>query len=125
MLSGSPQLASPCSRTCHPHPIGFLPQARIAAAVCATRRLSPSVLRLFTEHGPADVCLPDCTQVDAECMSDLLLACATTRQGRESIDSKASGDCLWNLIGFFLFACGAFLSLHWAGAAASYKAPGP
>lgn len=54
-------------------------QGRIAAAVCSSRRLSPTVLRLFTEEGPAELCLPDCTQIDAPTMGELLLACATTK----------------------------------------------
>ncbi len=54
-------------------------QSRIAAAVCCRRRLSPAVLKLFTEEGPAELSLPDCTQIDAACMADMLLACATSR----------------------------------------------
>ncbi|GAB4823302.1 hypothetical protein N2152v2_010348 [Parachlorella kessleri] len=55
-------------------------KGRIAAAVCCRRRLSPMVVKLFTEEGPSELVLPDCTQIQADCMQELLLACATTRQ---------------------------------------------
>lgn len=46
-------------------------QTKLAAAVCEARKLSPEVLRLFTEGSPDEVDLPDCTQLAQE---DLIAA---------------------------------------------------
>lgn len=54
-------------------------QVRLAAAVCAKRRLSPEVVRLFTEGGPTEVVLPECTRLDPPCLAAALKDCATPR----------------------------------------------
>lgn len=54
-------------------------KSRIAAAVCYRRKLSPSVIRIFTEESPSELSLPDCTQIDVNSMAEALLACASTR----------------------------------------------
>ena len=45
----------------------------------AKRLMSPEVAKLFTEAGPGEVLLPDCTQLDAPLLAALLTDCATPR----------------------------------------------
>lgn len=54
-------------------------KTKIAHEVCARRALTPDTFKLFTEHSPNEVCLPDCTQLDADVLSSGLLEAATPR----------------------------------------------
>lgn len=54
-------------------------QVRLAAAAAKQRKLSPEVARLFTEGGPGEVNLPDCTQLDKDTLAPLLAEAATPR----------------------------------------------
>ncbi|KAG2483984.1 hypothetical protein HYH03_017151 [Edaphochlamys debaryana] len=49
-------------------------RVRLAASVCAQRKMSPEVSRLFSggSPSPSEVSLPDCTQLDAGAMGALL-----------------------------------------------------
>ena len=51
----------------------------MAAAVCQRRKLSPEVAKLFTEGGPDEVVLPECTQLGQQEMIDALVPAATPR----------------------------------------------
>ncbi|PNW75825.1 hypothetical protein CHLRE_12g559050v5 [Chlamydomonas reinhardtii] len=47
-------------------------KVRLAAHVCARRKMSPEAARLFATSAPTEVLVPDCTQLDAAAMTDLL-----------------------------------------------------
>ncbi|KAG2431299.1 hypothetical protein HYH02_013430 [Chlamydomonas schloesseri] len=47
-------------------------KVRLAAHVCARRKMSPEAARLFATSAPTEVLVPDCTQLDAPAMADLL-----------------------------------------------------
>ncbi|KAK9840274.1 hypothetical protein WJX74_006585 [Apatococcus lobatus] len=57
-------------------------KVRLAAAAAKQRKLSPEVARLFTEGGPGEVNLPDCTQLDPETLAPLLIQAASPRLER-------------------------------------------
>ena len=59
--------------------MAFDPQVKLALAVGAKRLMSADVAKLFTEAGPGEVVLPDCTQLDAPLLAALLTDCATPR----------------------------------------------
>jgi hypothetical protein len=54
-------------------------KSRIAAACCARSALTPATLRLFTERGPTELALPNCTKLDAACLAEALEEVATSR----------------------------------------------
>jgi DNA repair protein RAD7 len=66
-------------------------RGRLAAAVCAKRRLSPSVAALFADGGAAEVLLPSCTQLEAPAMVALLAAVATPRLERLELGACGRG----------------------------------
>ena len=57
-------------------------QVKLALAVGEKRLMSPDVAKLFTEAGPGEVAIPDCTQLDAPLLAALLADCATPRHER-------------------------------------------
>ncbi|GIL72169.1 hypothetical protein Vretimale_462 [Volvox reticuliferus] len=57
-------------------------KVRLATSVCRRRKMSPEVARLFTVGSPAEVLLPDCTQLDAVVMKELVQQVATDRLQR-------------------------------------------
>lgn len=57
-------------------------KSRIAAEACRRRALTPSTLRLFVEHCPTEVCLPDCTQLEPDVLSVGLLEACTPKLER-------------------------------------------
>jgi hypothetical protein len=57
-------------------------KARVAGEVCARRALTPAAARLFVEHSPAEVALPDCTLLDPGDLAPALLEAATPRLQR-------------------------------------------
>jgi DNA repair protein RAD7 len=59
-------------------------QVKLALAVGEKRLMSPEVAKLFTEAGPSEVVLPDCTQLDAPLLAALLADCATPRHDLQS-----------------------------------------
>ena len=65
---------SKASLTCGCHP-----QIQLASAVCKGRLLTPAVLRLFTEDEPDEVVLPECSALDAPCLSEAMAQCASPR----------------------------------------------
>lgn len=54
-------------------------KVRFATYVCNQRKLCPKVACLFAEGAPTEVVLPDCHQLDAAAMTELVQACATSR----------------------------------------------
>ena len=54
-------------------------QVQLASAVCKARFLTPTVLRLFTEDTPDEVVLPECSALDAPCLSEAMAQCASPR----------------------------------------------
>ncbi|KAG2430452.1 hypothetical protein HXX76_009975 [Chlamydomonas incerta] len=57
-------------------------KVRLAAHVCARRKMSPEAARLFATSAPTEVLVPDCTQLDAPAMADLLREVAGPRLQR-------------------------------------------
>ncbi|GLC34657.1 hypothetical protein PLESTM_000222000 [Pleodorina starrii] len=57
-------------------------KVRLAASVCARRKMSPEVARLFSLDAPSEVLLPDCTQLDSAAMSELVGQVATSKLQR-------------------------------------------
>ncbi|GFR40008.1 hypothetical protein Agub_g543, partial [Astrephomene gubernaculifera] len=57
-------------------------KVRLAAHVCARRKMSPEVSRLFGAGGPSELVLPDCTQLDATAMRELVGEVATGKLQR-------------------------------------------
>jgi len=66
-------------------------RGRLAAAVCAKRRLSPAVAALFADGGATEVLLPSCTQLEAPAMAALLAAVATPRLERLELGACGRG----------------------------------
>ena len=54
-------------------------QNRLSAAVCQQRKLSNEVVHLFSEGGPAEVVLTNCTALEPDALSDFLRDVATPR----------------------------------------------
>jgi len=85
----TPSPVAPLSHTCLRLVVGLIDQvetlwglpelvkSKVAAEVCARRALTADTVRLFTEHSPAEVCVPDCSQLDAEALTSALLEGAT------------------------------------------------
>lgn len=54
-------------------------EVRLAAAVAEKRRMSADAARLFTEGGPGEVVIADCTQLEPAGLATALQDCATPR----------------------------------------------
>lgn len=54
-------------------------QIQLARAVSDARRMTPEALRLFTEDGPDEVVLPECSQLAPAALAEALVPCATPR----------------------------------------------
>ncbi|KXZ44033.1 hypothetical protein GPECTOR_75g757 [Gonium pectorale] len=57
-------------------------KVRLAADVCARRKMSPEAARIFATSVPTEVLLPDCTQLDSAAMGELLKEVAGSRLQR-------------------------------------------
>ncbi|CAL8469688.1 g9229 [Coccomyxa elongata] len=57
-------------------------KVQLARAVADARRMTPEVLRLFTEDGPDEVVLPECSQLAPAALAEALVPCATPRLER-------------------------------------------
>lgn len=95
-------------RALKPKPFDFLkpsdcrPQGKLALAVSERRLMSPDIARLFTEGGPAELLLPDCTLIDPAALATMLSDCATPRclSGRQPM-AQGSGFKVAGLQGPF------------------------
>ncbi len=47
--------------------------------MCAKRKMNAEVAHLFAAAAPAEVALPDCHQLDAAAMTELIKECITPR----------------------------------------------
>jgi hypothetical protein len=54
-------------------------QVQLARAVANARRMTPSVVRLFTEDSPDELVLPECTQLEPATLAEAMSACANPR----------------------------------------------
>ncbi|EIE21398.1 RNI-like protein [Coccomyxa subellipsoidea C-169] len=57
-------------------------KVQLARAVADARRMTPEVLRLFTDDGPDEVVLPECSQLMPATLAEALVPCATPRLER-------------------------------------------
>ena len=62
---------------------------QIAAEACRLRALTTGTFRLFVEHSPAEICLPDCSHLDPEVLLPGILEAATSKL--ESLDLGLCG----------------------------------
>ena len=68
-------------------------QVQLARAVADARRMTPEVLRLFTEDGPDEVVLPECSQLAPAALAEALVPCATPRYAHTTPIHHLSGFC--------------------------------
>ncbi|GLI64150.1 hypothetical protein VaNZ11_007335 [Volvox africanus] len=57
-------------------------KVRLATSVCSHRKMSPEVARLFAVGSPAEMQLPDCTQLDSVVLREIIQQVATERLQR-------------------------------------------
>ncbi|CAL5228114.1 g11190 [Coccomyxa viridis] len=66
-------------------------KVQLASAVCKARFLTPTVLRLFTEDTPDEVVLPECSALEAPCLSEAMAQCASPRLERLELGTCGRG----------------------------------
>lgn len=52
-------------------------QARLSAAACGARKLSPASLALFTDGDPGEVVLPECSQLEPAVLAPALASASS------------------------------------------------
>ncbi len=70
-------------------------QVQLARAVADARRMTPEVLRLFTDDGPDEVVLPECSQLMPATLAEALVPCATPRCAPLRTASTLQEDLPW------------------------------
>jgi hypothetical protein len=68
-----------------------LVKARLAAGACRKRALCAQVLRLFTEHAPTEVYLPDCSNLTEDVLLDAVREAATPRLEKLHLEQCGRG----------------------------------
>lgn len=92
---------------------------QIAAAACRQRALSPATFRLFVEHSPAEICLPDCSYLDPEVLLPGILEAATPKL--EKLDLGLCGRGLTDSVAADIATRGVLSSLKSLRLSGAYR----
>jgi hypothetical protein len=91
----------------------------IAAEVSKRRALTPATLRLFVEHSPTEICLPDCSNLDPEVLLPGLLEAATPKL--EKLELRLVGRGMTDTTATSLSSQGVLSSLKHLRLTGSYR----
>jgi DNA repair protein RAD7 len=92
---------------------------QLATEVSKRRALNPATLRLFTEHSPAEICLPDCSNLDPEVLLPGILDAATPNL--EKLELRLVGRGMTDSVAASLSSQGVLSSLKYLRLTGAYR----
>jgi hypothetical protein len=96
-----------------------LVKTQVAMEVAKRRALTPSTLRLFVEHSPTEICLPDCSNLDPEVLLPGLLDAATPKL--EKLELRLVGRGMTDVVATSLSSQGVLSSLKYLRLTGAYR----
>jgi len=96
-----------------------LVKIQLATEVSKRRALNPTTLRLFTEHSPTEICLPDCSKLDPEVLLPGILDAAT--RTLETLELRLVGRGMTNTVATSLSSQGVLSSLKHLRLTGAYR----